>query len=125
MFASPMVVSHLLTVWDSPQRRRDAWRDPGIWYFSIPFALAFAIGVPFVVLDRGPFLDAMRELAHALRVGDVRMDLGNGWLYHLTFSLRYGMGIPLLVTGLVGAAVLFSRGARAGFLWVSFSLCPR
>src|SRR5262245_24197713 len=83
----PMIASQLLHVWESPERQRAAaWRDSGILYFSIPFVVAFAIGVPFVVLDRAPFLDAMRELAHALRVGDVRMDLGNGWLYHLRFS---------------------------------------
>ena len=118
----PMLVSHLLHVWDSPGHRRDAWLDAGILYFSVPFALAFAVGVPFVVLDRGPFLDAMRELAHALRVGDVRMDLGNGWLYHLTFSLRYGMGMPLLVAGLAGAAVLLWMEPRTGMLLLSFPL---
>jgi Dolichyl-phosphate-mannose-protein mannosyltransferase len=118
----PMIVSHLLHAWESPDRPGKAWRDAGIFYFGLPFALAFAIGVPFVVLDRGPFLDAMHELAHALRVGDVRMDLGNGWLYHLTFSLRYGMGIPLLVTGLLGAAVLLWREPRTGLLLLSFPL---
>jgi dolichyl-phosphate-mannose-protein mannosyltransferase len=118
----PMIVSHLLNVWDSPEGRRAAWLDTGILYFAIPFALAFAVGVPFVVLDRGPFLDAMQELGHALRVGDVRMDLGNGWLYHLTFSLRYGMGIPLLVTGLAGAALLLWVEPRTGALLLSFPL---
>jgi hypothetical protein len=122
LLAVPMIVSHLLHVWESRGQRGEAWLDTGILYFSLPFALAFAIGVPFVVLDRGPFLDAMHELAHALRVGDVRMDLGNGWLYHLTFSLRYGMGIPLLVTGLVGAAVLLWREPRTGVLLLSFPL---
>jgi hypothetical protein len=118
----PMIVSHLLHVWDAPEPRRRAWLDTGILYFSISFALAFAIGVPFVVLDRGPFLDAMHELAHALRVGDVRMDLGNGWLYHLTFSLRYGMGIPLLVAGLAGAGLLLWLEPRTGLLLLSFPL---
>jgi hypothetical protein len=122
LLAVPMFVSHVLHVWESPDHRREAWLDAGVLYFSVPFALAFAIGVPFIVLDRGPFLDAMRELSHALRVGDVRMDLGNGWLYHLTFSLRYGMGIPLLVTGLVGAAVLLWRDPRTGLLLLSFPL---
>jgi hypothetical protein len=118
----PMLASHLLHVWDAPEPRRNAWLNSGILYFSVAFGLAFAIGVPFVVLDRGPFLDAMHELAHALRVGDTRMDLGNGWLYHLTFSLRYGMGIPLLVTGLAGAALLLWLEPRTGLLLLSFPL---
>ena len=114
LLAVPMIVSHLLHVWESPDQRGEAWLDAGILYFSLPFALAFAIGVPFVVLDRGPFLAAMHELAHALRVGDVRMDLGNGWLYHLTFSLRYGMGIPLLVDGAGGRGGSSVAGAAHG-----------
>jgi dolichyl-phosphate-mannose-protein mannosyltransferase len=119
----PMLVSHALNVWDSPpSHRHEAWLDPGILYFSIPFAFAFAIGVPFVLLDRGPFLDAMRELTHALRVGNLRMDLGNGWLYHLTFSFRYGMGVPLLAAGLAGAVLLLWREARTGLLLLSFPL---
>jgi 4-amino-4-deoxy-L-arabinose transferase-like glycosyltransferase len=116
----PMIASQLLHVWESPERRRDAWRDPRIFYFGIPFVVAFAIGVPFVLLDRAPFLDAMRELAHALRVGDVRMDLGNGWLYHLTFSLRYDLGVPLLVAALAGAALLVQADPRTGLLLLSF-----
>jgi hypothetical protein len=119
----PMLVSHGLNVWDSPaSKRRQAWRDPGILYFSFPFVFAFALGVPFVVLDRAPFLDAMHELTHALRVGDVRMDLGNGWLYHLTFSLRYGMGVPLLVAGLAGAGLLLWMEPRTGLLLLSFPI---
>jgi hypothetical protein len=118
----PMIVSHLLNVWDARDGRRHAWLDAGIVYFGISFAVAFAVGVPFVVLDRGPFLDAMHELGHALRVGDVRMDLGNGWLYHLTFSLRYGMGMPLLATGLAGAALLLWLEPRTGALLLSFPL---
>jgi dolichyl-phosphate-mannose-protein mannosyltransferase len=117
----PMLVSHLLNVWESPDHRR-AWRDPGVFYFGAPFLLAFAVGMPFIVLDRAPFLDAMRELAHALRVGDLRMDLGNGWLYHLTFSLRYDMGVPLLVAGLAGAGLLLWADPRTGILLLSFPL---
>jgi 4-amino-4-deoxy-L-arabinose transferase-like glycosyltransferase len=122
ILAVPMLVSHLMTVWDAGTDRRRAWLDSGIVYFSIPFAIAFAVGVPFVVLDRGPFLDAMGELAHALRVGDVRMDLGNGWLYHLTFSLRYGLGLPILVAGLAGAILLLWLEPRTGILLLSFPI---
>jgi hypothetical protein len=28
--------------------------------------------------------------------------LGNGWVYHLPFSLRHGLGLPLLAAGLTG-----------------------
>jgi hypothetical protein len=116
----PMLVSHVLTVFDSPGRRGEALRDDRILYFGVAFALAFGIGVPFVLIDRAPFFEAMGELAHALTVGDPRLDLSNGWLHHLTFSLRYGIGLPLLVTGLAGAVALLWLEPRVAALLLSF-----
>ncbi len=96
-----MIASHLLTVWDAPvDGRRAAWLDPRIAIFGGAFLVAFAIGVPFVVVDQARFLDAMRELAHALRTGDVNLETSNGWWHHLVFSLRYGMGLPMLTAGI-------------------------
>jgi hypothetical protein len=107
-------------VFDSPGRRREALWDNRIVYFAVAFGLAFSIGIPFVVVDRSLFLDAMQDLAHALRVGDARLDLGNGWVHHLTFSLRYGMGLPLLAAGLAGVAALLWLEPRVGVLLLSF-----
>lgn len=118
----PMAVSHALTVLDSPGRRREALWDNRIAYFGVAFALGFSVGIPFVVLDRAPFLDAMRELAHALQVGDRRLDLGNGWVHHLTVSLRYGIGLPLLATGLAGVAAMLWLEPRRGVLFLSFPI---
>ena len=119
----PMIASHLLTVWDAPvDRRRAAWLDPRILIFGGAFLLAFAIGVPFVVVDQARFLDAMRELAHALRTGDVNLETTNGWWHHLIFSLRYGMGLPMLTLGLIGAVVMFWRDTRNAVLLLSFPI---
>jgi Dolichyl-phosphate-mannose-protein mannosyltransferase len=116
----PMLASHALTVIDAPGRRAEAILDDRVAYFGLGFALSFAIGVPFIVLDRAPFLAAMGELAHALSVGDARLALSNGWLHHLVFSLRYGVGLPLLVIGLCGAVALLWREPRTGVLFLSF-----
>lgn len=119
----PMLASHALTVLDAPAAdRRRAWRDRGILFFGAGFALAFSVGVPFVVFDNARFLDAMKELSHALRVGDQHLETGNGWIHHLTFSLRYGMGLPLLATGLAGAGFLLWREPRTGVLFLSFPI---
>ena len=116
----PMLASHALTVYESPGRRREALLDTRILYFGGAFALAFLIGVPFVILDRASFLKGMADLADALRVGDTRLDQSNGWWHHLDFSLRYGIGLPLLVTGLVGAVAMAWLEPRVALLFLSF-----
>jgi hypothetical protein len=118
----PMLVSHGLTVFDARGHRRAALFDDGILYFGVAFGLAFGIGVPFVIVDRAPFLAAMRELAHALTVGDVRLEPTNGWLHHLTLSLRYGIGLPLLAAGVAGAVALLWLEPRVGLLLLSFPI---
>ena len=83
------------------------------WRFSAaPSCAGLAIGVPFVLLDWGRFTAAMIELSHAMAVGDPRLGLSNGWLHHLQFSLRYGMGLPLLVFGLAGAVAMLVLDPR-------------
>lgn len=119
----PMLVSYALTVLDARGHRRRAWREDGILYFGVAFGLAFVIvGVPFIIADRAPFLAAMRELAHALTVGDVRLEQSNGWLYHLSNSLRYGIGLPLLAAGIAGAAALLWFERRVALLFLSFPI---
>jgi hypothetical protein len=119
----PMLVSHLLTVLDSPRAtRRAAWRDTRILFFGGAFALALSVGIPFILLDQERFFAAMRELVYALRVGDKHLPTGNGWVHHLIFSLRYGLGMPLLVTGLAGAVLLLWRDPRLGALFLSFPI---
>jgi hypothetical protein len=42
-------------------------------------------------------------------------DTGNGWLYHLTSSLRFGMGVPMLLVSL--AALVLALKARTRQDW--------
>jgi hypothetical protein len=93
--------------------------------------LAFLLGTPYALLDRPAFLaevDAQRQTAAGLRHGTVldpaREVIGErGWIHHATFSLRYGMGMPLLVAGLIGAAwVVIWQGPLVAWLVLSFPL---
>jgi len=65
------------------------------------WGLAFAAASPFIVLDPQAFWrDFSFEWRHFGRGHGI--DLGNGWLHHLTFSLRHGLGWPLLAASLAG-----------------------
>ena len=120
--AAPFIVSQLLHAAESPGRRVAALFDRRLLWFGVPFALAFAIGVPFVFADVGRFSGAMSDLAHSMRTGQGALTPDNGWLHHLTYSLRYGLSLPLLLAGLAGAIALAVRDPRRAALLFAFPI---
>jgi len=44
------------------------------------------------------------------------IDLGRGWIYHAATTLRYGLGLPLLLSGVAGMVMLLVRDWRKGVL---------
>ena len=116
----PAFVSWLLNVMDSPgQRWRAAW-DPRLLAFGVPFACVFAIGVPFVVADYPAFRHAMSELLGSMESGSPHLELEPGWVHHFRFSLRYGLGEPLMAAGLGGAMLMLVKDWRRAALLLSF-----
>jgi 4-amino-4-deoxy-L-arabinose transferase-like glycosyltransferase len=83
-------------------------------------ASAFAAGTPYALLDPSHFAAALREVGGHLRRGHMAL-AGYAWQTHLTSSLRYGLGLPMLVAGLGGMGLLVFRSTREGTL---FLLCP-
>src|SRR5207247_8383086 len=100
---------------------RVPWRERGwrIALFVACFAIAFVIGTPFSVLDHRPFVEGLiRQSRHIATPHGI--DLGPGGIYHLVFSLRYGVGLPLLAAALGGLLWLFRSDWRRAALLVSF-----
>jgi 4-amino-4-deoxy-L-arabinose transferase-like glycosyltransferase len=115
-------VSHLSHAIESPGRRAAALRCPRAVWLGVPFVLALAAGVPFVFADVDRFWAAMRELSHSMQHGQGAVSADNGWLHHLTQSLRYGVSLPLLLTGLAGALTLSVRQPKTAALLFAFPL---
>jgi hypothetical protein len=120
--AAPFVVSQLLHAHASSGRRLAALLDGRLLWFGVPFTLALAAGIPFVFLDVDRFWGAMRELANSMRVGQGSLNPDNGWLHHLTYSLRYGISPPLLIAGVAGAIALGFREPRRAALLFAFPI---
>ena len=119
LLLAPIVASYVLHVAFSADRARAA-RDPRLFTYGVPYLLAFGVGIPFVVLDFRNFVLAMRELQSSMTVGDPRLNLENGWVHHLASSMRYGLGLPLLVAGLAGAGLLAVRTPGLAVLLLAF-----
>lgn len=83
------------------------------------FVLALLIGVPFVLFDSSRFFSAMSTLAEFIRAGNKsHIEMPNGWWFHFSQSLRYGVGAPLLGLGLAGGVLMAVRDwPRALVFW--------
>ena len=74
---------------------------------------------PYTVLEFGRFFADLSSDAQHLSAGH-GLDLGRGWIYHATMTLRFGVGLPLLVVGVAGMVVLLWREPRTGVLVALF-----
>ena len=81
---------------------------------------AFVAGTPYALLDYSNFMAAVNAVRRHLAGGHVVM--ARGWPYHAQFTLRYGVGIPLLVSAAAGACWLVARDRRRAAFVLSFPL---
>lgn len=81
--------------------------------------LGFVAGTPFSVLAYPAFIEGLRFNSQHLATGH-GIQLGHGWIYHAMFSLRYGLGAPLLIAGIAGIPILAARSWRTAALVCTF-----
>ena len=109
----------LLTVVAGWPGKGARWRHTGL--FLLAFAAGFVIGTPYAVADFPTFRhDLLFERSH-LAAGHTATDQGVGWLYHLTRSLPYGLGIPMYAAALAGIVPLLTRYRRSSLPLVIFA----
>jgi 4-amino-4-deoxy-L-arabinose transferase-like glycosyltransferase len=87
--------------------------------FTSTMALAFLAAAPYSVIEWGQFIAALRLESTHLATGHGRI-VGRGWYVHLSTTLRYGLGAPLLLAGIVGMFWLVRRKPRVGALVAVF-----
>ena len=81
--------------------------------------VAFFAGTPYALIDRPAFLAALESITAHLRGGHAAM-AGPGWVVHAASSLRYGVGLPILIAGALGFLVYAVRDRRLGILFLIF-----
>jgi 4-amino-4-deoxy-L-arabinose transferase-like glycosyltransferase len=83
--------------------------------------IAFLCGTPDAILDARHFFEGLQfDFSHLMEGQGIV--LGRGWLYHLTFSLWYGLGAPLLVAGLGGMALLAATSWKKAVVILTFPI---
>ena len=87
--------------------------------FAVLFAAAFLVGSPYAAIDWPAFWRGLQgQSAHLGTPHGI--DLGVGGVSHLGFSLRYGLGVPLLAAGLAGTVWLWRGDWRKAALLTTF-----
>ena len=119
--AALLVLPAWFAILNDPLRRPIANRLARIVAFAAIIMLTFLILSPFSVLSHEKFLYDVTNVSRHLADGH-GPDLGRGWTYHLTTTLRYGLGVPLLAAGILGLPLMVWREGRRGVLVALFPI---
>ena len=115
----PLLVASATEEWRRTQRISTI---AGGTFVIIAGALAgFLAGTPYAWLDYPEFRRGVLAVGAHLAEGH-GVDVGRGWWHHLTVSLWFGVGWPMLVAALVGVAVVAVDYRRQAALVLSFPL---
>src|SRR3989442_3264397 len=74
LLAAPLAMSYMVNLVDARDRRK-ALMDPRLLWFGVPFLMAFAAGVPFLLFDLPKFLGEMRLLRESMEIGSRGLEL--------------------------------------------------
>ena len=86
-----------------------AWLPSGVFLGCL--LVGFLVATPYALLDAGTFsADLVFDFTHLS--GGHGINLGRGWVYHLTRSLPFGVGIPTFVAAAIGVPLLSGRHPR-------------
>jgi 4-amino-4-deoxy-L-arabinose transferase-like glycosyltransferase len=119
--AALLVLPAALAIVDDPLKRRIGARLIRLAALAALIAGLFVVISPYALLEYGRFAADAAGVSRHLSTGH-GIDLGRGWTYHITTTLWYGMGPPLLVTGLAGLLLMVVREGRRGWLVALFPL---
>ncbi len=85
----------------------------------VAFTVGFIVGTPYAAIAPSEFLEGVSwQWRHAGSThGLLFLETDPGWWHHLTSSLAYGLGWPLLAV-VLGGAMLTGCGAKTRMWWV-------
>ncbi len=88
--------------------------------FGIVLMFVFILGTPYAILDYKTFISDFLFIMKHIRQGG--LNLGNGWWFHIHFSMFYGIGWSLLLFSILGIFLLFKDDWKKGIILCSFAI---
>jgi 4-amino-4-deoxy-L-arabinose transferase-like glycosyltransferase len=121
-----LVMAHLIRT----RRAGEPWRRilmaPDFHTGLLQAGIVFLAVNPYLLLDWSTARVDLLWLLNRVRIGQfvgVPLNVGPAWWYHLTVSLRYGMGLGLSVLGVAGVGLALWYREPGGLMLASFVLC--
>jgi phage shock protein PspC (stress-responsive transcriptional regulator) len=117
-----MFITHFLNCGELKEKKISCLLDKRITVFLFTFVLGFLAGTPFALIDLRNFIDTFFFAVKATGVssGNYINPPKQAWWYHLSLTLFFGLGSPLLFASLAGIAVFFKMNWRKALLVFSF-----
>ena len=115
----PLVVSAAIHAARSPGARMRAGLGRLV-AAGVPCGVVAALGIPFAITDPGGFLGNLELLFTSTTSGQSHLQLDPGWITHLQYSLRYGMGLAMLAAAGAGTLLITVRDPARAALVVAF-----
>jgi hypothetical protein len=116
----PAAATAFVRWWDD-REHRVGMAVAGLAVFCVAAVVSFAAGTPYAVLDAPAFQEGLSAQVTRLTEGHgIRIE--RVWQRHLTFSLLYGVGWPVLISGVLGGALLLAVDWRRWAILFSFPL---
>jgi hypothetical protein len=110
LLALPMLAVAGRHAWTRRENWRAAVRESPLPWMAVPFVAVFLATNPYLLIDTERVLRDLRLLQQSAATGMTPPELlGRGWTYHLPFSLRYGLGWPLVIASLIGLVWMFRK----------------
>jgi hypothetical protein len=103
----------------NPMRRSIAQLIGTVCCYCTIAATVFLAVSPYSLIEYTAFLHSLNGVSTHL-MGGHGPDVGRGWWVHLTSSLGYGVGLPMLVAGIAGMIWMMSRSPRIGVMLALF-----
>ena len=116
----PFIADWALHILKSRGARVRAAFDRRIVFFAVPLVLVFLAAAPYTIFGFERFMETVQFIRQGLRTGAGFADLGYGWTHHVSWTLRYGLGIPLLVASLVGLMASARKDWKSTLLLCGF-----
>jgi hypothetical protein len=114
LMAAHGLIAHAVVLRCEGRPIRACAADKRPWIFLAALLVGFFVSTPYAFLD---FKQLTADYGYHKDLHGV-MDGSSLW-HHLSFSLRHGMGLPLLLAGTIGFVLMAARERRAFLL-----LCP-